>query len=311
MSDIPPTGRPDCETRSSRRGLLFATAGTVLGLSVSGLPSRSAGGQPERQGNEEATAPNRELPVLATADVLVCGGGTAGISAAYCAARHGAKVVLLERWPSLGGMATNALVNIWHTSDRTKQVIYGFVQEAIQRAGPLVRRLSDFPKHFETHDFDSEGMRVVFHKMLSDAGVRIICNLKAVESLIQKNRIRGVLVDSKRGRRAVLGRIVIDATGDGDVAANAKLPFDYGRPGDGRVQGMTMMFCLRNVNSEAVRERRRRWRSGCSSRCEHCATRGSFRSSTKRPRRTTSAPGRTTSPTTCARRPEIPWTKRN
>ena len=254
MCDTSPTGCPASQTRTSRRGLLIAGAGTILGLSASGLPSRSAGGQVERQGNEDATASNRHLPVLAEADVLVCGGGTAGISAAYCAARHGAKVVLLERWPSLGGMATNALVNIWHTSDRTKQVIYGFVQEAIERAGPFVHRLSNFPKQFETHDFDSEGMRVVFHKMLSDAGVRIVCNLKAVESLVQKNRIRGVLVDSKRGRKAVLGRMVIDATGDGDVAANAKLPFDYGRPGDGRVQGMTMMFCLRDVDSEAVRQ---------------------------------------------------------
>lgn len=71
--------------------------------------------------------PARQVPILAEADLVVCGGGPAGIAAACCAARHGAEVLLLERWPSLGGMATNALVNIWHTSDRTKQVIFGFV----------------------------------------------------------------------------------------------------------------------------------------------------------------------------------------
>lgn len=75
--------------------------------------------------------PQRKIPVLAEADVVANGGGTEGISAACGAARHGAKVILLERWPSIGGMATNALVNIWHTSDRTKQVIYGFAQEAV------------------------------------------------------------------------------------------------------------------------------------------------------------------------------------
>ena len=129
----------------------------------------------------------------------------------------------------------------------------GFVQEAINRGGAFVRRRGDFPKRPETHDFDSEGMRVVFHKMLQEFGVRTLCNLGAVESLVEGNRIRGVLVDTKTGRKAVLGRIVIDATGDGDVAAGAGAPFDFGRESDGRVQGMTLMFCLRNVDSAAVR----------------------------------------------------------
>ncbi len=62
-----------------------------------------------------------------------------------------------------------------------------------------------------------------------------------------------MLVDTKTGRKAVRGRIVIDATGDGDVAANAGLPFDFGRAGDGRVQGMTMMFRLRGVDAAASR----------------------------------------------------------
>ena len=197
--------------------------------------------------------PARDVPVLAQADVLVCGGGTAGIAAACCAARHGAKVVLIERWPSVGGMATNALVNIWHTSDRTKQVIYGFVQEAIDRGGEFVRRRADYPARPETHDFDSEGMRVVLQRLLDDSGVRTICNLAAVESIAQDGRIRGVLVDTKTGRKAVLGKIVIDATGDGDVAANAGLPFDFGRESDGCVQGMTMMFCLQDIEQDTVR----------------------------------------------------------
>jgi len=191
--------------------------------------------------------------VLAEADVVVCGGGTAGIAAAYCAARHGAKVILLERWPSLGGMATNALVNIWHTSDRTKQVITGFTQEAVDRGGRFVRRMADFPRRPETHEFDSTGMRVVFDRMLKEAGVRVICNLTAVEPVVTGGRIQAVLVDTKSGRKAVCGKIFIDATGDGDVAANADVPFDYGRASDGGVQGMTMMFRLQGINAAKVR----------------------------------------------------------
>jgi glycine/D-amino acid oxidase-like deaminating enzyme len=99
--------------------------------------------------------PPQSIPVLAEADVVVCGGGVAGVSAAVSAARGGARVVLLERWPTVGGMATNGLVNIWHTSDRTKQVIFGLVQELVERGGEWVRRRPDYPSRPETHDFDS------------------------------------------------------------------------------------------------------------------------------------------------------------
>jgi hypothetical protein len=77
-----------------------------------------------------------------------------------------------------------------------------------------------------------------------------------VESIREGGRIRAVLVDTKTGRKVVRGRIFIDATGDGDIAANAGLPFDFGRPSDGRVQGMTMMFRLRGVDAARVNAHR-------------------------------------------------------
>lgn len=231
--------------KTTRRNFLAtATAGgTALlsGCASTSIRSRDARGP-------EVHVPSRRIPVMAEADVLVCGGGSSGIAAAYAAARNGAKVLLLERWPSLGGMGTNALVNIWHTSDRKKQVIFGVVQEVIDRAGDFMTRFADFPKRPETHEFDPEGMRVVYWKLLRDAGVRVICNLTAVESVVDADGIRAVLVDTKEGRRAVRGKIVIDATGDGDVAANAGAKFELGREEDGRVQGMTMMFRLRGID---------------------------------------------------------------
>jgi len=201
---------------------------------------------------ESVSIPSRTLPVLAEADVLVCGGGPAGITAAVSAARHGASVVLVERWPSVGGQATNALVNIWHTSDRAKQVIYGLVQEVIDRAGPAMQRYAHYPARPETHEFEPSALRVVLHQLLEDSGVRTLCHLVAIESMVGNGRIRGVLVDTKTGRKAILARIVIDATGDGDIAANAGVPFDYGRAEDGRVQGMTMMFRVCGLDSAKV-----------------------------------------------------------
>ena len=233
---------------TTRREFILTAAGSGFGT----LAATTRAATPADQRNGVIVIPERKVPVLVEADVIVCGGGTAGISAACCAARHGARVVLLERWPSLGGMATNALVNIWHTSDREKQVIHGFAQEAIEDAGEFMHRYPDYPKRPETHWFDPEGMRVVFWKMLRDRGVRVICDVTAVESIVEGGRIRAVLVDTKTGRKAVPGKVFIDATGDGDVAANAGVPFDLGRE-DGRVQGMTMMFELRGVDAAAVR----------------------------------------------------------
>lgn len=240
----------------SRRGFVRAAA-TSGAAALSGCAS--TGGRSRDDGGAEIFLPERKVPVMAEADVVVCGGGSSGIAAAYSAAKNGAKVILIERWPSLGGMGTNALVNIWHTSDRTKRVIFGVVQEVIDRADGFMERFADFPKRPETHEFDPEGMRVVYWKLLRDAGVRVICNLTAVESVVADGQIRAVLVDTKEGRRVVRGKIFIDASGDGDVAANAGAKFDLGREEDGRVQGMTMMFRLRGVDrTRADREQANR-----------------------------------------------------
>ena len=202
--------------------------------------------------SKKIVIPSREVAVMAEADVLVCGGGPAGITSAVSAARQGAKVILLESLPGVGGQATNALVNIWHTSDREKQVIYGLVQEIIVRAGSVVQRYDHYPQKPGTHEFDPTGMRLVFDELLKEAGVVTICNLKAVETIINQESIKGVLVDTKEGRKLVLAKIIIDATGDGDIAANAGVPFEIGRATDGKVQGMTMMFRLCGLNHQKI-----------------------------------------------------------
>lgn len=202
--------------------------------------------------------PSRKVEVLAQGDLVVCGAGCSGVAAAVSAARHGASTILIERWPTVGGMATNALVNAWHRSDREKMVIYGLVEESAQRAEAegWIRQDPNFPHVHETHWFDPEGMRIVWQRMLKEAGVRVFCYLVAGDPIMEDERIRGVLVDTKRGRRAVLGRIVVDATGDGDVAAKAGVPFGFGREADGRVQGMTLMFKLHGIDPSAAEQRR-------------------------------------------------------
>ncbi len=228
--------------------------------------------------------PAAEVPVADSCDVLVCGGGCSGVTAAVAAARHGARVVLLERWPSVGGMATNALVNGWHRSDREKMVIYGLVEESAQRAekhGWIVRD-AHYPHAHETHWFDPEGMRIVWQRMLDEAGVRTICYLNAGEPIMADGRIRGVLCETKAGCKAYLGRIVIDATGDGDVAAKAGLPFDIGRAerwsraGDDADVYAGEYRRAASAARQAGRPSTKSWRP-----CANCATRASSRSSTR------------------------------
>jgi ribulose 1,5-bisphosphate synthetase/thiazole synthase len=201
---------------------------------------------------KEIHIPARSLPVAHEVDLVVVGGGPSGIATAVAAARHGAKVVLLERFPSVGGAATNAMVNIWHVSDRTKQVIAGLTQELIDRCGDGVHALPGFPTRFETHEFAPHVMRVAMHDLLDDAGVTTICHLAAMEPIIEENRIKGVLADTKTGRKAFLGKFVVDATGDGDVAAAAGLPYEFGRESDGRVQGMTMIYNVSGLDAAEV-----------------------------------------------------------
>ena len=203
------------------------------------------------------TIPSTKVAVLAEADVVVCGGGCAGLTAAVAAARHGASAILIERWPTVGGMATNGLVNGWHRSDREKMVIYGLVEESAQRAAreSWIDQDPKYPHSHETHWFDPEGMRIVWHRMLDEAGVRVLCYTVVGEPIIEDGRIRGVLIDTKQGRRAVLGAVFIDATGDGDLAAKAGVPSSLGRESDGRVQGMTLMFSLRGIDASAVSQR--------------------------------------------------------
>jgi hypothetical protein len=197
----------------------------------------------------------KKYPVAVDADVLVCGGGCSGVATAISAARHGASVVLLERMPSLGGMATNGMVNAWHTSDKEKLVIFGLVEESAQRLfkGDWIFKDMRKNKTYETYWFDPEGPRIVWQQILREAGVRTFCYLSAGEPILEGRSIKGVLADTKTGRKAFLGKIVVDCTGDGDIAANAGLPFSFGRESDHLVQGMTMCFNLRGCDVPAMK----------------------------------------------------------
>ncbi len=203
---------------------------------------------------ERVHEPARETDVVIDADVVVCGGGPAGVGAALAAAREGARTVLLEKQICLGGMATAGMVNrLGPYHDQRDIILRGIPWEILNRL--IERGLAQAPIICEPANwsdywlvFDPEGMKRLLDELLLEAGVEVCFDTQIVAPVMAANTLRGVIVETKSGRQAVLGKVLIDATGDGDVAARAGAPFDKGRDGDGLLQPMTLFFKCLNMN---------------------------------------------------------------
>lgn len=197
--------------------------------------------------------PAKRLRVMREADVLVVGGGTAGCSAALAAARRGARVLLIDRYGFLGGTATAAMVGCFcgvYTCgpDSTHQLLVGGIPREIM--GRLEADTTGY-KYRHRFQVDHEAFKILLESMLAQAGIEILLHALAVEALIENGVIRGVVVEHKGGREAILAARVIDASGDGDVAALAGAPFEIG-DAQGRLQAPTMVFDMGNVDVETA-----------------------------------------------------------
>ncbi len=212
--------------------------------------------------------PERRLPVAADVDVVVVGGGPAGTAAAVQAARRGASVVLLEQSGMLGGVATSGLMSHW-----TGETQGGFYEEILDRCADLeadwaltqdegsIAGAAAMGSHGNGRQLiNHEVLRSVLLDLCAEASVDVrlytfVCApiLAPGRSSSEPARVRGVITESKSGRRAVLGRVVIDASGDGDVAAAAGAPFIMGRESDGKMQPMTDMLKVGGVDTARVR----------------------------------------------------------
>ncbi|MFB3816982.1 MAG: FAD-dependent oxidoreductase [Candidatus Methylomirabilales bacterium] len=182
--------------------------------------------------------PAREVPVVAETDVLVCGGGVAGVAAAVAAARRGAKVLLLERYGFLGGLATGALVITTPPLDN------GLNREIEQKLkAQYVYALCEHSgEEIELNALDPEILKYELLRLLQGAGVEFLLHVYIARALVENGTVRGVVMETKAGRQAVLAKAVVDATGDADVAASAGAAFRLVK------KPMTMMFNMVGVN---------------------------------------------------------------
>ena len=163
--------------------------------------------------------PEKKLPVCDEADVFVAGGSCTGVFAAVRAARMGAKVVLVERQNCLGGMATSALVNVWHSlkdTDYEEQVIAGLTAEMTERlvkSGCAV--LDDNPSTAIV--FDPNRLKYELDLLVKEAKIKIYLHTICADVLCDQNEIIAAIIENKDGRSAVKAKFYIDATGDGDI----------------------------------------------------------------------------------------------
>lgn len=194
-----------------------------------------------------------------THQVIVCGGGPSGITAALAAARNGANTLLIEQFGFAGGASTNALVYPWMSFHdlRGNQVVAGIAQEivsALQERGGSPGHVRDTIGFVRTiTPFDPEIYKCLLDEMLSDAGVETLYHSRLAGVEVRTGRIQAIRVLSPSGISEFSADIYIDATGDGDLAAMAGNPFVMGRKIDGLTQPMTMNFVLGGVDLEEVK----------------------------------------------------------
>lgn len=204
------------------------------------------------------------------ADVVVVGGGPAGMCAAVAAAREKASVILIESGGCCGGMATSGLVGPFMTCYDSKgetMIIRGLFGEIVDRmvergfalhpAG--IRAGTAYTSWIEKgHDhvtpFESEGLKLVMDEMLEEAKVKVLYHTDFLRPVMDGNQITGILAGSKRGMEMISGKVVIDCTGDGDVAYRCGVPYEMGNEELGIIQPATMFFRICGVDAEKVEQ---------------------------------------------------------
>ena len=233
--------------------------------------------------------PAREIEICREADVVVVGGGPGGIGSALSAARSGADTVLVERYGHLGGMATGGLVTIIpNLSDISgKQQITGICQELIDRLD--ARGATDYPKKedwgstdeklvqhyidanlawFYIRDdlnigrkrvlytalIDPEIMKCELNNMMEEAGVKLYLHSWGARPIVEGNTVKGVIIENKSGRQAILAKVVIDSTGDGDLLQPAGAECDTRMVPGLRIANFAFPFWIGNINMKKLED---------------------------------------------------------
>ncbi len=188
--------------------------------------------------------PQKEIPVRFSADIVVCGGGTAGVHAAVAAAKEGLSVILIEQFGSPGGSAGNALVTpVMHShiaGDPACSYVTGLLNEKMSQLGKLDEsgRL-----------FDPLILRIASEQLCLEAGVKLLYYHFVTGVIKEGSVIKGVITASKSGEYVVEGKMFIDCTGDGDLSVFAGAEYTKGNPETGVCQPISLRYTVSGVDT--------------------------------------------------------------
>lgn len=185
----------------------------------------------------------KEIPVYDQVDVLVLGAGPAGVGAALSAARQGAKTLLVEQMGDVGGIATSGLMSHWTGNTRG-----GIYEEILNRSADLPDSADYGFNGSPRQIINPEHLKTALLEMLQEAGVDLLLYTFVCLPIMEEKRVKGVIVENKSGRQAIFAKIVIDCTGDGDIAARAGAAYRKGREEDGAMQPVSLMFMIGGVD---------------------------------------------------------------
>jgi len=190
---------------------------------------------------------DRSIPILIDTDVLVVGGGVSGVAAAVSAARAGVRTTLVERQGYLGGVATAALMTSATNSVMTadgRQVVKGIFEEVMDELAARGTTCADWrTRALPQFPYDQEVFRVLLIDLVQNAGVETLLEARASSVVMEGSELQRVIVDAKGGRRAIVPRVAVDASGDADLVALAGAPSRNTPPDSG-----SLLFQMRNVD---------------------------------------------------------------
>lgn len=196
---------------------------SALGAGLSLLPASVSANKTVTQRSfksSQLTEPSRDIPISGNYDVIVCGGGPAGIAAALSSARSGSKTLLVELGGCLGGVWTSGLLTFIFDFNKP-----GITEEIKQRLDAIGARRNKTENNFV---YSPEPMKLIVEQMCLDSGVDILLHTRVVAAYLKNKRLTTIVTESKSGREAWTANAFIDTTGDGDLGALAGNGWEMG-----------------------------------------------------------------------------------